>query len=373
MPYGVAAVTVNDAGGRNRWRRGRSRHELWQHAGGLREHWYVAALSHSLRQRPLGTTVLGLGLVLYRRRDGRVVAMLDQCLHRGTALSGGAVQNDCLVCPYHGWRYGAEGQVLEIPSSADGGTSETYRQRVFSALERDGLIWVYMGEEQPSKPPFEMPFRNDSAWDSYFMVTDFDGDVSALAQNFMDVPHTVFVHDKVFRSRVSRMVETTVLMTPASVEVTYHSADDTIGLLPWLTNPRRLPLTHTDKFFAPNVTRCDYHWGVEAGFVITSQMTPTDRFRNRVYTLISYRFAHQRWFQKVLKPFIRAYTRYVINQDVSIIRTNRRGLENAAAFRGHSVEADIVHTGIDRLIDAYRTGEPLKPHQQGERRMRFRA
>jgi hypothetical protein len=71
-----------------------------------------------------------------------------------------------------------------------------------------------------------------------------------------------------------------------SVEVTYHDGKDSIGMWPLLTNPRKRPLLHTDKFFAPNITRCGYDWGNDSGFVITSQITPEDGRSCRVYTLI---------------------------------------------------------------------------------------
>src|SRR5690606_30061410 len=121
-------------------------------------------------------------------------------------------------------------------------------------------------------PIFAMPYWRERPWVTYYMVSRFAGSVGALAQNFMDVPHTVYVHDTIFRKKTDKLMRSTVETKPSRVEVTYHTDDDAIGMLPFLTNPKRRPLVHTDKFFAPNITRCDYHWGDDSGFVITSQM-----------------------------------------------------------------------------------------------------
>ena len=366
----MSAAQSNDAGAAER------RQLTWQNAGHLKEHWYVACTAAEARAgRIVAATILGLGIAVYRKRDGSVVALLDQCAHRGTALSAGRLIDDCLVCPYHGWRYDSGGRVVHIPSE-DGpalpAKPHSYSQRAFAAREAHGLVWVYVGDGDPDAARiFDMPFWNSPPWVVYYMVSRFEGNVSALAQNFMDVPHTVYVHDTIFRKSPARLMRSTVDLRPTSVEVEYHETDDSIGMMPWLTNPERKPLAHTDKFFAPNITRCDYHWGDKSGFVITSQMTPIDDRSCRVYTLISYRFPWPYWLARLLRPLIHAYTRIVLGQDVRIMRINRRGLDNAPSPRHKHVKADLVHLGIERLIEATRDGSDLPEQQLGKRPMNF--
>ena len=353
-----------------------SRHALWDSAGELKNSWYVACTSAEIRRRRIvASRILGLGIAVYRRRDGEVAALLDQCLHRGTALSGGRVIDDCLVCPYHGWRYDGEGQLLHVPSQ-DGrhlpSSPHPYRLRSFVAKEAYGLVWVYLGDQVPASDDiFAMPFWREAPWTNYYMVSRFSGSVGALAQNFMDVPHTVYVHDKVFRKQTDKIMRSTVETKPASVEVTYHDSDDAIGMWPLLTNPNNKPLVHTDKFFAPNITRCDYHWGDESGFVITSQITPEDDRSCRVYTLISYRFPYPDWLGRCLRPIIHAYTRFVLQQDIRIMQKNMAGLDNAPRAGHRNVKADLVHVGIDRVIEARRSGQPIPEKHLGSRPIEF--
>lgn len=345
-------------------------------AGKLTENWYVACTVSQLRRRAVRSTkILGLGVAVFRRSDGSIAALLDQCLHRGTALSGGRIRDDCLVCPYHGWRYDGAGCVVLIPSE-DGDQPpdkpREFSQRSFPVHEAHGLVWVYMGEREPDASRiFEMPFWRHQDWVSYYMVSTFSGTVSALAQNFMDVPHTVHVHDTIFRKSPAKLIHSTVSLKPRSVEVQYHEDDDSIGMVPWLTNPNDRALVHTDKFFAPNITRCDYHWGEESGFIITSQITPIDARNSRVYTLISYRFPWPQWVARVLKPVIHLYTRIVLEQDIRIMSVNRRGLENSPDYRARSVRADRVHIGIERVIEAARTGAPIADEYLGDHPVEF--
>ena len=349
---------------------------LWDRAGALRESWYVACTAAELkRKRIVRARILGLGLVVYRCRDGGLAALLDQCLHRGTMLSAGRLDDDCLVCPYHGWRYDRDGRVVHIPSQ-DGrqlpATPHPWQQRAFAVREDYGLIWVYPGDDDPERTkPFAMPHWRERPWTTYYMLSRFSGSVGALAQNFMDVPHTVFVHDTIFRRKTDRIMRSTVDTGKRSVEVTYHETDDAIGMMPFLTNPKRLPLVHTDRFFAPNVTRCDYLWGEDSGFVITSQITPESDRTCRVYTLISYRFPWPAWIGRCLSPLIHAYTRIVLGQDIRIMQKNAAGLDNAPDHRNRNVRADLVHVGIERVIESMRTGEALPERYLGSRDVEF--
>ena len=58
--------------------------------------------------------LLGEDLVLWRA-GGQAVAWQDLCVHRGTRLSLGKVEDGLLVCPYHGWRYDGNGRCVADP------------------------------------------------------------------------------------------------------------------------------------------------------------------------------------------------------------------------------------------------------------------
>lgn len=322
---------------------------LRRRCGLLKNYWYAAARSEEVvSSRPIGRNVLGEKLVLWRSATG-VVAQIDRCLHRNALLSEGVIVNGCLACPYHGWTYDASGKNVHVPSEGPQHTGlPQLKLETFPALEQDGLIWVWMGGDvAPDKDPFPMPHYDEPGWKAYYMTTMFANGVTNLVENFMDVPHTVFVHAGWFRSPKKMRVRTEVRRTPDSVLVTYHQRNDKIGYSSILLQTKGLPLTHTDKFYMPNNTRVDYIWGEEErAFVITSTCTPISEFETRVYTLISYKFGQ---FNHVAQLFLPFYTRQVIQQDVEIMANQGASLQHHGPPSFHSTSADILHEHIEAL------------------------
>lgn len=60
-------------------------------------------------------TMLGEPFTLYRGHGGAHHLAAFRCAHRGAQLSIGWVEDDCLRCRYHGWKYDATGQCVEQP------------------------------------------------------------------------------------------------------------------------------------------------------------------------------------------------------------------------------------------------------------------
>jgi phenylpropionate dioxygenase-like ring-hydroxylating dioxygenase large terminal subunit len=364
--------------------------------GALKDYWYVACLSEELTpKRPLARTILQTPLVLFREADGRPAALFDRCLHRNARLSAGDCFDGRLGCPYHGWVYDASGACVEIPSlgpgqcgqlldavgHAEGGLqlrpADVGRVRRFETREQDGLVFVFMGDDvaQARAEPFRVPKRGEPGWVCYFMVTRFPNGVTNLVENFMDVPHTVFVHKGWFRNRTLKQVPATVERRRAEVLVTYEQQQDELSGAGFLLNPTGEPMVHTDHFIAPNVTRVDYLWGQRSGYVISSQVTPIRPLDSLVYTSISYRLPFDLPGDVVargLRRFMKWYTTQVIGQDVDIMRVQREGLEAApGGLEFTSTEADLLHSDIEALRGWLRDGAVGEGPAPVKRRISF--
>jgi hypothetical protein len=151
----------------------------------------------------------------------------------------------------------------------------------------------------------------------------------------------------------------TVERTHDSVLVTYHQDDDQIGFTGRILNPKGEPMVHTDKFYMPNTTRVDYEFG-DRGFVITSTCTPESPHRTRVYTLIAYHLG-SRVVSRLLRPFLRFYTRRVIQQDVDIMAIQGGNLRAHGQEAFHHSEADLHHLWIEQLRAAAAADEDPPP------------
>ncbi|SVD37812.1 uncharacterized protein METZ01_LOCUS390666, partial [marine metagenome] len=79
--------------------------------------WYPICTSAELKDtEPLESKVMGLSFVAFRDAAGTAHVLANTCVHRGGSLANGWIKDSCIVCPYHGWRYGADGKCKLIPS-----------------------------------------------------------------------------------------------------------------------------------------------------------------------------------------------------------------------------------------------------------------
>ncbi len=358
-----------------------------ERCGALKDFWYVACLSSELREKQvLSRTILGTPLALFRGADGKPAVLFDRCLHRNARLSAGDCFEGKLGCPYHGWVYDPSGACIEIPSlgpSQRGGDlgsglqlspCEVGKVRSFQTKEQDGLVFVFMGETA-RREPFRVPKWSEPGWTVYFMVTRFPNGVTNLVENFMDVPHTVFVHKGWFRNRKLREVPASVVRKNGEVQVTYEQQHDELTGAGFLMNPTGEPMTHTDHFFMPNVTRVDYLWGQRSGYVISSQVTPVGPLESVVFTSISYRLPFDvpgNLLARGLRRFMKWYTTQVITQDVDIMRIQREGLTHAkGGLDFTSTEADLLHADIEDVRGWLRGGGDGEGPEPATRRIKF--
>ena len=136
--------------------------------------------------------LLGEDLVIWRT-GGRVMAWLDLCIHRGSRLSMGWVEDGEIVCPYHGWRYDCEGRCTRIPAHPDITIPKKARAATYHAEERCGLVWVCMGEPANDIPPLpewgKPGFVSVHTGPYYLRCNGLRG-----IENVLDITHLPFVH-----------------------------------------------------------------------------------------------------------------------------------------------------------------------------------
>ena len=161
----------------------------------LRRFWQPVCCSYELAPgRPLPIKILGEDFTLYRGESGNPHLVGSRCAHRGTQLSVGWIEGECIRCFYHGWKYDGTGQCVERPAE---GESFADRIRIpgYPVTEYIGLIFAYLGEGEPPAlpryPRFESP--------------EITLDVAALRRicnyfnnidNSLDNAHVRFVHQR---------------------------------------------------------------------------------------------------------------------------------------------------------------------------------
>lgn len=104
--------------------------------------WYVVAESRELEPGVvLARKVLGEWLAVFRDDRGKPAALRDRCMHRAGRLSKGTVADGCLRCPYHGWTYDRDAQVVAVPAERENfQQTKGRRGQSFATMEQDGFV-----------------------------------------------------------------------------------------------------------------------------------------------------------------------------------------------------------------------------------------
>ena len=80
-----------------------------------------------------------------RDSKGKPNTLSDTCIHRGGSLSGGVVREDCIQCPYHGWRFNGEGSCERIPSlGKEAKIPKRARVDANPTEERYGIVFAFL-------------------------------------------------------------------------------------------------------------------------------------------------------------------------------------------------------------------------------------
>ncbi|WP_445679947.1 aromatic ring-hydroxylating dioxygenase subunit alpha [Radicibacter daui] len=156
--------------------------------------WYVASWDVDLRRELKPVTICNKKLVLYRRSDGKAVALEDACWHRLLPLSKGRLKGDELVCGYHGLVYNSEGRCTHMPSQETINPSACVRS--YPVVEKHRFLWVWMGDPalaDPARVP-DMHWNHDPDWAGDGKVIRVKCDYRLVVDNLMDLTHETFVH-----------------------------------------------------------------------------------------------------------------------------------------------------------------------------------
>ncbi|KQN55439.1 molybdenum cofactor-independent xanthine hydroxylase subunit HpxD (plasmid) [Erwinia sp. E602] len=173
----------------------------------LARYWHPVARSADVAAAPVKVTLLDEQLVIYRI-GGEAVVARDVCPHRGVPLTLGYNDEEGIICPYHGLRFGAGGRCNRIPSSPDQPIPAKLNLINYAVQERWGLIWTCLApdEEHPAALP-TMPHWDDAGFQQIncppFEVNGFAG---RQVEGFLDVAHFAWVHTDTFADPANQLV-----------------------------------------------------------------------------------------------------------------------------------------------------------------------
>ncbi|WP_269618175.1 Rieske 2Fe-2S domain-containing protein [Zhongshania sp. BJYM1] len=114
--------------------------------------WFLIAEASELNHKPLALHFFDKDLALYRGESGTPILLDAHCPHMQChiaagdsaviAKDGAQIEGDSIRCPYHGWRFGADGVCDDIPYF-DGPKPRSARLKSYPVHESLGCIWMW--------------------------------------------------------------------------------------------------------------------------------------------------------------------------------------------------------------------------------------
>ena len=129
----------------------------------FRRYWLPALLSRELPQpdaAPVRVKLLGEEYVAFRDTNGRAAIIQARCPHRGAELFFGRNEACGLRCAYHGWKFDADGNCVDMPNVA-AKVAERLKPRAgvraLHVAEAGEVVWAWFGvpQDAPPLPDFE--------------------------------------------------------------------------------------------------------------------------------------------------------------------------------------------------------------------------
>ncbi len=179
----------------------------------FRRFWIPACLVEEVSdadQPPRRIQLLGESLLIFRQSDGQVGLVEPRCPHRGADLYWGRNEECGLRCVYHGWKFKADGQCVDIPNMVEGRQRDTMMQSVrlktYPVLEQGNIVWAYLG---PGAPPafHEFEFCGVAPGARYVSKKLQECNWAQAVEGGIDTAHFSFVHKNLPGSGVREVYE----------------------------------------------------------------------------------------------------------------------------------------------------------------------
>jgi phenylpropionate dioxygenase-like ring-hydroxylating dioxygenase large terminal subunit len=278
----------------------------------LLNEWHVVARSEEIPAgQPFAARLLDEDIVVWRIGD-QWMAWQDLCIHRGTKLSLGKIENDTLTCPYHGWVYNTEGKCVKIPAHPDQVPPIRARVKPYRAIERYGWVWVSLGE-----PTHDIPVYKE--WDDptyrkiYAGPYRFKAAAPRVLENFLDVGHFPFVHEGYLGDRY----HTEISDYEAVVDENGITSDD---IRVWQPNPDGTgvgkDVAYTYRVLRPLIAY--FAKKAEQVFSIYFAVTPISEFETAGWMWMSMNYGYD-----IPEQQLRDFQDVVSSQDIPIVESQR--------------------------------------------------
>ncbi len=164
----------------------------------MRQYWIPALTSAELPTpdcAPMRLRLLGEDLIAFRLTSGKVGVIQNACPHRGASMFFGRNEEEGLRCVYHGWKFDQTGACVDMPSEpAESNFKTKVHTKAYPCIERNGMVWTYMGEREtlPPLPEFETNLVGEGV--VRYQLTMRECNYMQAVEGDIDTSHLAFLH-----------------------------------------------------------------------------------------------------------------------------------------------------------------------------------
>ena len=162
----------------------------------LSEYWWPVLRSEKLVAdgAPARVRLLGRDFVAFRATDDRVGLLDEGCPHRHVSLALARNENCGLRCVMHAWKIDVDGNVVDTPNEFGFSRPERIKTHSYPVREAGGMVWVYVGEGEPSPFP-ELPFTEcEPGVSTLPVMATFNCNWVQLLETLWDPAHVNILH-----------------------------------------------------------------------------------------------------------------------------------------------------------------------------------
>lgn len=316
------------------------------------EAWHMVALSRDVKRKSVRkVTLCNTPIALFRTEEG-LGALIDRCPHRNYPLSEGRVHEGALECPYHGWRFGADGACEVVPGClAVTNEDPKLRAEAVGVIERHGAIFVTLSPDAPDEPKLPPDFGNTDLDHFWWQQGTWEGRAFDAIENVMDPFHTNHLHHGFIRRRDKRL--------PVNLIVTHH--DDGIAMTIEQTQPdlgimsRFLESDRTQsvsRYHTPTIVQARWEGEKQLTLCVTAIFTPaTDGTFTPFARFSTPKGIAPSWLKQAA---IRLFLAPVVRQDRQALARQHKVMTQFGHPRFTSGPGDILGSRLHKLWQGHK-------------------
>ena len=306
----------------------------------LLKDWYVICRKDEIEENKiLLKYVFDQEIIIWKKKE-RIMAWENLCIHRGSRLSLGSINNGILKCAYHGWEYNQDAQCVKIPSQPDIKIPKKARVKSYKVIEKMNMVWINLSKEANdfvNIKEFNESNFNHVASGPYIM----NASAPRAIENFLDVAHFPFVHENHLGVKDKPMIDDYDVV---SSNKGIHASNIKI----FQPNPdgtnKSGEVIYDYHVHSPFVASLGKDVSKNERFVLVFYVTPISETESMIYTLTLMNFG------KLDDKIVRDYQDFITAQDVPIVESQRPELLPMDLQEELSIRSDKISIAYRRYL-----------------------